>query len=101
MGAVPGTQDFTRSSETRWQHALKKYNKDINAVQAIEVWLGIANCWVIGGPQCVKMAKLVSMHKYQHALDDLEGLVVAQIFELTNINWAQAGWLFVVPSRLH
>ena len=60
-------------------------------MHALEVHQSIINCWEIGDPECEEMAKLVSMHKYQHTLDDLEGLVVAWIFELSKMNRLQTG----------
>lgn len=100
LGAVPGTQDLTRPSETKRRHALEKYDKDVDAVHALEVRLAIVDRWVIGGPECVGTAKLVSMRKYQRALDDLEGLVVARIFELTKMNRSQTGKLFSITKGL-
>lgn len=94
LGVAPGTQDFTHPSETKWWHALEKYNKDLDAVHVLEVQLGIVDCWVTGGPECEETAKLVSMSKYQHAFDDLEGFVIAQIFELTKMNRSLTGKLF-------
>ena len=96
LGVAPGTQDFTCPSETKQRHALEKYNKDVDAIHVLEVQLGIIDCWVIGGPECEETVKLVSMHKYQRALDDLEGLVIARIFELTKMNRSQTGKLFLV-----
>ena len=79
---------------------LEKLNKDLDVVHALEVQLGIVNCWVIGGPKCIETAKLVAMHKYQRALDSLEGLVVAWIFELTKMNRSQTGKPYFVYQQL-
>ena len=88
---APGTQDFTCPAETKCRHALKKLEKNINVVQALEVRLCIVDRWKIGGLECEETAKLVSMHKYQHTLDTLKGLVVAWIFELSKMNRPQTG----------
>ena len=34
---------------------------------------------------------LVANHKYQHALDHLEGLIIAWMFELTKMNMSETG----------
>lgn len=87
----PGAQDFTRTIETKRRHAFERHEKDLAAVHALEVRLGITNRWDLGGPECEEAAKLVSMRKYQRCLDTLEGLVVARIFELTKMNRSQTG----------
>ena len=45
----------------------------------------------MGSVEWEEAKKLVTECKYQRALDNLEGLVVAQIFELTKMNWSQTG----------
>jgi len=89
--AVPGGQDFTRTTETKRRHALEKHDKDLAAVHALELRLGIITRWVLGGPEWEEAGRLVSMRKYQRSLDNLEGLVVARIFELTKMNRSQTG----------
>ena len=86
-----GTQDFTRTTETKRRHALEKHDKDLAVVHALELRLGGISRWVVGSPEFEEAAKLVSMRKYQRCLDDLEGLVVARIFELTKMNRSQTG----------
>ena len=88
---VPGSQDFTRTTETKHRHALKKRNKDLAAVHTLELRLGIITHWVPGNPEWEEAGRLVSMQKYQWSLDNLEGLVVARIFELTKMNRSQTG----------
>lgn len=92
--ATPGTQDFTRTTETKRRHALEKHDKDLAAVHALELRLGVVTRWALGGPECIEAGRLVSMRKYQRSLDNLEGLVVARIFELTKMNRSQTGTLF-------
>jgi hypothetical protein len=42
----------------------------------------------------VRTGGLVTMRKYQRALDHLEGLIVACMFELTKMNMSQTGKCF-------
>lgn len=87
----PGAQDFTRAIETKRRHAIEKHDKDLNAVHALELQLGCTSRWVLGSPEFEEAAKMASMRKYQRCIDDLEGLVVARIFELTKMNRSQTG----------
>jgi hypothetical protein len=88
---VPGSQDFTRTTETKRRHAFEKHDKDLAAVHSLELRLGIIAHWVPGSPEWEEAGRLVSMQKYQRSLDNLEGLVVARIFELTKMNRSQTG----------
>jgi hypothetical protein len=87
----PGAQDFTRGIETKRRHALEKHDKDLAIVHALELRLGGMSRWTIGSPEFIEAGRLVSMRKYQRCLDELEGLIVACIFELTKMNRSQTG----------
>jgi hypothetical protein len=82
-------RDNTMSLKTAWRHALEGYEKDLRIVQDLEKKLGINNHWEPGSAEWVNASKLVAMRKYQQALDQLEGLIVAQMFELTKLNMSQ------------
>jgi hypothetical protein len=84
-------QDYTCATETKRRHALEKHDKDLATVHALELQLGITMRWVPGSPEWEEAGRLVSMRKYQRSLDNLEGLVVARIFELTKMNRSQTG----------
>ena len=86
-----GRSRLTRTIETKRRHALEKHDKDLVAVQALELQLVIGSHWVLGGPESEEARKLVTMRKYQQCLDNLEGLVVAHIFELLKMNRSQTG----------
>lgn len=53
--------------------------------------MGIKKRWVPGSEEWERVQKLVSKAKYQKALDKLEGLVVARLFELTKLNMSRTG----------
>lgn len=88
---MPGAQDFTRTIETKRRHALEKHDKDLAVVHALELRLGGVSRWAVGSVEFEQAGKLVSMRKYQRCLDELEGLIVARIFELTKMNRSQTG----------
>ncbi|KAG2117688.1 hypothetical protein BD769DRAFT_1629740 [Suillus cothurnatus] len=82
----------TRISENTRRHALEDYERNLKLVQALEHNLGINNCWVPEDGEWQKVGRLVANRKYQCALDRLEGLVVARIFELAKMNRAGTGY---------
>ena len=86
-----GIRDKTRSIETERRHALEGYEKDLKVVQDLEKKLDVSVHWEPGSEDWVRTGKLVTMRKYQQALDRLEGLIVARMFELTKMNMSQTG----------
>jgi len=89
-----GQKDTTLKLETARWHALENHNKDLKAVQALELRLGIDQRWQPQGVEWQNVRRMVAMRKYQRALNVLEGLVVACMFELTSMNCSQTGKLF-------
>jgi hypothetical protein len=77
--------------ETARRHALENYEKDLKTVQVLEVKLGIMQRWQSNSLEWQNAGKMVAMRKYQRALDTLEGLIVARMFELTKMNRSQTG----------
>ncbi|EGO28854.1 hypothetical protein SERLADRAFT_406236 [Serpula lacrymans var. lacrymans S7.9] len=68
---------------------LEKYKKILEAVHVLEVKLQVVRHWTPDDPEWQCAGRLVAMQKYQRALDRLEGLVVACMFELTKMNCSQ------------
>jgi hypothetical protein len=77
--ANTGQHDTTASTETARCHALELQKRDLAAVQALENKLNIAQRWERGSFEW-QAAEKVMMRTYQHCIDVLEGLVVAQMF---------------------
>ncbi|KIK20324.1 hypothetical protein PISMIDRAFT_13075 [Pisolithus microcarpus 441] len=82
----------TRKRETMCCHAQENYEKDLKAVQELEGHLGITRRWVPEDEEWQAAARLVANRKYQHALDNVEQLVVSQIFELSKMNQSGTGY---------
>ncbi|KAJ7159361.1 hypothetical protein C8R43DRAFT_1086918 [Mycena crocata] len=82
----------TRRIETHRRHAIEVHTKSLAAVQDLELRMGIATRWVRGGPEWVAASVLVGKRRYQRALDQLEGLVIARMFELTKVNMSGTGY---------
>ena len=81
----------TRQTEMACRHTLENYKKDLHLVQDPEIRLGISQCWVPENPKWENAESLVSNWKYQCAVNHLEGLVVAHIFELGKMNRVGTG----------
>lgn len=83
----------TRKRETARRHAFENRDKALLVVQSLELRLGIEERWRPESAEWTHVGKLVAMRKYQRALDVLEGLIVARMFELTKMNRSQTGTL--------
>jgi hypothetical protein len=81
----------TRRIETQRRHAIELHSKTLAAVQDLEVRLDISARWTAGDEQWVAAANMLGSRRYQRALDALEGLVVARMFELSKVNMADTG----------
>ncbi|KAJ3712115.1 hypothetical protein DFJ43DRAFT_1135053 [Lentinula guzmanii] len=78
--------------ETQRRHALESRDDLKEEVQSLELRLGIKGRWAPGSEEWERAQKLVAMATYQRALDKLEGLVVARLFELTKLNMSRTGY---------
>ena len=94
----PTAPPSASSLETKRRHALENRDRDLYVVQDLEVILGIVDRWV---PECQEWkaaALLVGKRRYQRCLNDLEGLIVSRMFELTKMNMSQTGMPFTANS---
>ncbi|EIW81516.1 hypothetical protein CONPUDRAFT_90395 [Coniophora puteana RWD-64-598 SS2] len=70
----------------RRRHAQEKVDREFEAVHELEVQLGVVERWQPGSPEWMEAGRLVAMRSYQRALDKLEGLIVARIFEMSGLD---------------
>lgn len=63
------------------------------AVQELEVQLDVKDRWTPGCEEWKAASVMVGRRRYQRCLDELEGLVVSRMFELTKMNMSQTGAL--------
>ena len=59
--------------------------------QELEVKLSVKVRWVPDRPEWKAASLLVGKRRYQRCLDELEGLIVSRMFELTKMNMLQTG----------
>ena len=79
------------SEETKMRHATENAAKDLFAVQDLEVQIQIDVRWNQESEEWKATAVLLMRHQYQRCLDELEGLIVLHMFELTKMNMLQTG----------
>ncbi|KAJ7451074.1 hypothetical protein FB451DRAFT_1284595 [Mycena latifolia] len=88
----PGSQQYernvaiTRRLETQRRQAIELRDNLLVAVHELEARLDITERWQAGCEQWSAAALMVSQRRYQRALDNLHGLVIARLFELTKCN---------------
>ncbi|KAG1785400.1 uncharacterized protein HD556DRAFT_1435129 [Suillus plorans] len=78
--------------KTARRHALENYKKDLKIIHDLEMKLGVDKHWQPEDIEWQNAGWLVANRKYQLALDTLEGLIVARIFELSKMNRAGTGY---------
>lgn len=83
--------DQTRRLETHRRHAIENRDDLKKDVQNLELRLDIKTRWIPGSTEWERTKQLVTTAKFQRALDKLEGLIVARLFELTKLNMSRTG----------
>ncbi|KAF9059288.1 hypothetical protein BDP27DRAFT_1371644 [Rhodocollybia butyracea] len=74
------------------QHTQENERKLLADVQALETKLDIRMRWTEGSEEWNRAAELTHNSQYRQALDKLEGLLVAHIFELSKMNVSGTGY---------
>lgn len=81
----------SKNIETKYRNEQENEQKLIADVQALEQKLGLQSRWLEGSEEWGAAKKLVAEREYRKALDKLEGLLVARIFEMSRLNVAGTG----------
>lgn len=71
------------------------------AIRDLEIKLNIAesNRWMPGTPQWIEAEAAIDHAEYQSAIDKVEGLVVARLFELSKLNQSGIGVCLLIHLR--
>ncbi|KAF8912259.1 hypothetical protein CPB85DRAFT_1252735 [Mucidula mucida] len=88
----PNDPQGNRKKERQRRAILKKHELKLEEVVALEDRLYIVERWEMGSLARQELAERVATRDYCLALDKLESLVVARIFELTKMNMSQTGY---------
>jgi len=83
--------DMTASAETAQHHTLESQKHDLAAIQVLKSKLNVAQHWTLNCVEWQQATERVSMQRYQHCIDTLEGLISTRMFELTKMNMSQTG----------
>ncbi|KAF9071254.1 hypothetical protein BDP27DRAFT_1419288 [Rhodocollybia butyracea] len=83
---LPGDRDKMNALEQAQRHTQENKHKLLADVQALETKLNIRTRWTEGLEEWNRTAELTHNSQYRQALDKLEGLLVARIFELSKMN---------------
>jgi hypothetical protein len=75
--------------------------KALEAVHDLELRLGVESRWVQGDEKWVAAAAMVRRRRYQRALDNLEGLIIARVFELGKCHMPETGELQHTSMNKH
>ncbi|KAJ7635425.1 hypothetical protein B0H17DRAFT_1149699 [Mycena rosella] len=81
----------TRRLKTQRRHATELYEKVLLAVQELERQMAIAIWWLPESEEW-KAAAIMVGWRYQRALDELQGLIISRMFELTKMNMSGTGY---------
>ena len=81
----------TRRIETQRRHALEVRSKALAAVHDLEMRMEIGLRWIAGDEKWEAAASMVYRRRYQRALDHLEELVIARMFELAKCHMSGTG----------
>ncbi|KAJ7740402.1 hypothetical protein B0H14DRAFT_2638071 [Mycena olivaceomarginata] len=65
------------------RHAIEQRNRDIELVEDLEQKLGVETWWTSDSPQWTATDAALKKHKYLDALDEIEQIILARLFEMT------------------
>ncbi|KAF9064695.1 hypothetical protein BDP27DRAFT_1425551 [Rhodocollybia butyracea] len=88
----PSERNKTNTLETKHQNEQENEHKLIADIQALEGKLSISSRWKADSEEWNEAKKKVKEADYQKALDKLEGLLVARVFEMSRLNIAGTGY---------
>ncbi|KAJ6491230.1 hypothetical protein DFH09DRAFT_1252650 [Mycena vulgaris] len=82
----------TRRLEAQRRHAIDQHTKAELLVNDLEVRLACDVRWTPECEQWKEASAMVKRRRYQRALDHLQGLIIARMFELTKMNMSGTGY---------
>jgi hypothetical protein len=86
-GSLPvAEQSQINAQEAKRRSALNKLELAINAAEDLERQLGLKECWTHDHPDYQEAAAYIKNKRFIRAVEHLEGLVVARLFELAKAN---------------
>ncbi|KAJ7790236.1 hypothetical protein B0H14DRAFT_3094724 [Mycena olivaceomarginata] len=74
------------------RHAIEQRNRDIELVEDLEQKLGVETRWTSNSPQWTATDAALKKHKYLDALDEIEQIILARLFEMTKVHQSGTGY---------
>ncbi|KAJ7306958.1 hypothetical protein DFH08DRAFT_918538 [Mycena albidolilacea] len=74
------------------RHAIEQQNRDIELVEDLEQKLGVETRWTSNSPQWTATDAALKKHKYLDALDEIEQIILARLFEMTKVHQSGTGY---------
>jgi hypothetical protein len=98
-GLLKPVQSTTRSHESEHNMIKRRLNLAMNVVDDIERRMGIEQRWTYDQPEYKKAEQYLKQRQFIRVVEDVEVLVVQQLFELAKANLAgTSGWLIIFLS---
>jgi hypothetical protein len=73
------------------RHANEQRNRDIELVEDLEQKLSVETRWTSDSPQWTATDAALKKHKYLDALDEIEQIILARLFEMTKVHQSGTG----------
>ncbi|KAG1883627.1 hypothetical protein F4604DRAFT_1878911 [Suillus subluteus] len=91
-GLNAATRDSSRAIEAELASALRRLQLQMNVVDDFERCHGINEHWVSSDPWYIQAHKYCSQCRFTRVIEELEGLVVQRLFELSKANLSGTGY---------
>ncbi|KAG1735668.1 uncharacterized protein EDB91DRAFT_1238175 [Suillus paluster] len=91
-GLNSNARNTSKAFETDYASALRKYELQLNVVENFEQHHGIRERWTPHHPDYVKAAQYSQERQFIRLVEELEGLVVRRLFEMSKANLAGTGY---------
>ncbi|KAG1788605.1 hypothetical protein EV424DRAFT_1356054 [Suillus variegatus] len=91
-GLNAASRHHSKAFEGNYAAALRRYELQLNVVADFEHRHDIQQRWTPECPEYVMALKYFHEHRFVHAVEELEGLVVQRLFELSKANLAGTGY---------
>ncbi|KAG2743374.1 hypothetical protein P692DRAFT_201841821 [Suillus brevipes Sb2] len=91
-GLNSNTRNSSKVFETEYTSALRKYELQLNVVEDFEQRHGIRERWTPHQPDYVQAVQYSQERHFIRSVEELEGLVVRRLFEMSKANLAGTGY---------
>lgn len=100
-GLNAASRHHSKAFEGNYAAALRRYELQLNVVADFEHRHDIQQRWTPECPEYVMALKYFHERRFVRAVEELEGLVVQRLFELSKANLAGTGRCTIFGGRIH